>query len=158
MSATIKSAVVTKPSDREIRIERSFDAPREKVWRAMTERELLAKWWGRGNPVEVPVYEFQKGGHWRFVEHVDGQQHGFEGRFGDIDAPRQMMQTFEWDGMPAHPLRVTITLEDDGDRTHMLETMLFFSTEERDGMLMSGMEGGMNETYERIDEILAKQR
>jgi uncharacterized protein YndB with AHSA1/START domain len=154
MSATIKPAVVSKPTDREIRIERTFHAPREKVWRAMTEPKLLAQWWGRGNPLDIPTYEFTKGGHYRFVEHAGGETHGFEGRFGDIEAPQRSVQTFEWDGMPAHPIRLTINLEDDGDRTHMVENMIFYSTEERDGMLMSGMEGGMNESLAALDKLL----
>lgn len=154
MSAAIKPAVVTKPSDREIKIERTFNAPREKVWRAMTEPKLLAQWWGRGNPLDIPTYEFTRGGHYRFVEHANGESHGFEGRFGDIDAPRQSIQTFEWDGMPAHPIRLTINLEDDGGRTHMVENMIFYSTEERDGMLMSGMEGGMAESLAALDRLL----
>jgi uncharacterized protein YndB with AHSA1/START domain len=154
MSAPIKPAVVTKPTDREIRIERSFNAPREKVWRAMTDRNLLPRWWGRGNPLDIPTYDFVKGGHYRFVEHANGEAHGFEGRFGEIEAPHRMMQTFEWDGMPCYPARVTIVLEDDGDRTHMTETMLFFQSEERDGMLMSGMEAGMNESLAGLDRLL----
>jgi uncharacterized protein YndB with AHSA1/START domain len=154
MSTTIKPAVVTKPSDREIKIERTFNAPREKVWRAMTEPNLLARWWGRGNPLEIPTYEFTKGGHYRFVETANGEEHGFEGRFGEIEAPHRVMQTFEWDGMPGYPSRITIQLEDDGDRTHMIETMLFFQSEERDGMLMSGMEGGMNESLAALDRLL----
>jgi uncharacterized protein YndB with AHSA1/START domain len=154
MSTTIKPAVVTKPSDREIKIERTFNAPREKVWRAMTEPNLLARWWGRGNPLEIPTYEFTKGGHYRFVETANGEEHGFEGRFGEIESPHRVMQTFEWDGMPGYPSRITIQLEDDGDRTHMIETMLFFQSEERDGMLMSGMEGGMNESLAALDRLL----
>lgn len=147
-------AKVTTPSDREIRIERTFNAPRDKVWRAMTEKELLMKWWGRGNLLDIPVFEFRKGGHYRFVEQAGGEAHGFEGRYGEIDAPKRMMQTFEWDGMPAYPTRITIELEDDGDRTHMVETMIFYQTEERDGMLQSGMEGGMNESLAALDRVL----
>jgi uncharacterized protein YndB with AHSA1/START domain len=154
MSRTIQPAVVSTPSDREIRIERTFNAPRAKVWRAMTEPELIAKWWGRGNPLDIPTFDFQKGGHYRFVEHAGGQQHGFEGRFGEIEAPVRMVQTFEWDGMPCYPSRITIELEDDGDRTHMTETMIFFQSEERDGMLQSGMEGGMNESLAALDRLL----
>lgn len=153
MSASIKPAVVTKPSDREIRIERTFNAPREKVWRAMTEPQLLSQWWGRGNPLEIPLYEFRRGGHYRFIEKSNGD-HGFEGRFGEVEAPQMMMQTFEWDGMPARPIRITINLEDHGNRTHMVEQMLFFTAEERDGMLMSGMESGMNESLTALDRVL----
>ena len=154
MAAVIKPAVVSKPSDREIRIERTFNAPREKVWRAMTEPKLIARWWGRGNPLDIPTFEFTKGGHYRFVEHANGEAHGFEGRFGEIEAPHRMMQTFEWDGMPCYPARITIQLDDDGDRTHMTEIMIFFQSEERDGMLMSGMEGGMNESLNALDRLL----
>lgn len=149
-------AVVTTPTDREIRIERDFHAPRAKVWRAMTEPALMAKWWGRGNPVDIPTYEFHKGGHYRFVEHSDHGAHGFEGRFGDLQAPERMMLTFEWDGMPAHPARQVIVLEDRGDTTHMVETLLFFTNEERDGMIQSGMEGGMNESLAALDRVLAE--
>ena len=70
-------AIVSTPSDREIRIERVFHAPRARVWRAMTDPKLLAQWWGRGNPLDIERYEFHKGGHWRFVEHADGEAHGF---------------------------------------------------------------------------------
>lgn len=149
------AAVVTTPSDREIRIERSFNASRANVWRAFSEPELLAQWWGRGNPMDIERHELVPGGHYRFVEHSDHGSHGFEGRFGTIVAPEQMTQTFEWDGMPAHPARVTIRLEDRGDTTHMIETLLFFTTAERDGMLQSGMEGGMTESLLALDRVLA---
>jgi uncharacterized protein YndB with AHSA1/START domain len=149
-------AVVTTPSDRVIRIERDFHAPRAKVWRAMSEPDLLVRWWGRGNPMDVERYEFEKGGHYRFVEHSDHGRHGFEGRFGDVNAPASMMQTFEWDGMPAHPARLVIELRDDGDTTHLVETLLFFTTEERDGMLQSGMEGGMNQSLAALDTVLSE--
>ena len=97
-----------------------------------------------------------RGGHWRFVEHADGQAHGFEGRFREITAPERIVQTFEWDGMPAYVIINTMTLEDLGDgRTRMRTTSLFHTSEERDGMLNSGMEGGMNESYDALDRVLA---
>ena len=67
----------TKPGDREIRTERVFDAPRDVVWRAYTEPDLIRQWWGRGNPLDIERFEFERGGHWRFVEQADGEQHGF---------------------------------------------------------------------------------
>jgi uncharacterized protein YndB with AHSA1/START domain len=155
--ATNLKATVTTPSDREIRIERIFNATRDRVWRAMTERELVAQWWGRGNKLVIERFEPVRGGHWRFVEHSDDGVHGFEGRFREVTPPERVVQTFEWDGMPGHVVVETVTLEDLGDgRTKVVNVSLFHTTEERDGMLNSGMEGGLNESYAALDRVLAK--
>ena len=149
-------AKITTPSDREIHIERIFNAPRERVWKAMTDPKLVAQWWGRGNKVVIERMEVERGGHWRFVEHSDGGTHGFEGRYREVTPPERVVQTFEWDGMPGHTVLETVTLEDLGDgRTKVVNVSLFFTTEERDGMLQSGMEGGLNESYEALDRVLA---
>jgi uncharacterized protein YndB with AHSA1/START domain len=83
MSTSLKDATqkatVTTPSDREIRIERVFDAPRDRVWQAFTDPKLVAQWWGRGNKLVIERMEVEKGGHWRFVEHGPDGVHGFEG-------------------------------------------------------------------------------
>ncbi|MCA9538141.1 MAG: SRPBCC family protein [Myxococcales bacterium] len=148
-------AIVSTPSDREIRIERVFHAPRARVWRAMTDPKLLAQWWGRGNPLDIERYEFHKGGHWRFVEHADGEAHGFEGRFREIVPLERIALTFEWDGMPGYVVVNTLTLEDFGDgHTRIFATSLFHTHEERDGMLHSGMEDGMNTSYFVLDRLL----
>jgi uncharacterized protein YndB with AHSA1/START domain len=153
---TVK-ATVTKPTDREIRIERIFNAPRDRVWQAMTDPELVAEWWGRGNKLVIEKLEVKRGGHWRFVEHSAEGVHGFEGRFREVTPPERVVQTFEWDGMPGYVIINTMTLEDIGDdRTRMVTTSLFHSTEERDGMLQSGMEGGMNQSYEALDRLLVR--
>ena len=151
-------ATVSTPTDRTIHIERVFNAHRERVWKAMTEPDLLAQWWGRGNKLDVVTYEFRKGGHWRFVEHADGQSHGFEGRFRSIE-PHKIVMTFEWDGMPGYPIVNSMELVDLGDnRTKLIATSLFFEKDERDGMLNSGMEGGMNQSYEALDRLLESSR
>jgi uncharacterized protein YndB with AHSA1/START domain len=148
---------VTTPTDREIRTERVFDAPRERVWRAMTDPTLVAQWWGRGNKLVIERLEVERGGRWRFVEHSPEGVHGFEGRFREVVPPERLVQTFEWDGMPGYVAVDTTTLEDLGDgRTKVVTVSLFHTTEERDGMLASGMEEGMNETYARLDELLAR--
>jgi uncharacterized protein YndB with AHSA1/START domain len=152
-----RPATVTTPTDRTIHIERVFDAPRDKVWRALTDPRLVAQWWGRGNKLVIEKFEFEKGGHWRFVEHSDGGTHGFEGRYREITPKERIVQTFEWDGMPAYVIIETMNLVDLGDgRTKLVNTSLFHTTEERDGMLQSGMEGGMNESYAALDKLLAK--
>lgn len=150
---------ITTPSDREIRIERVFDAPRDRVWSAFTEPELIASWWGRGNRLVVERMEVARGGHWRFVEHSKEGVHGFEGRFREVTPRERLEQTFEWDGMPGHASVETMTLEDlGGGRTKVVSTSLFFTREDRDGMLQSGMEQGLAQSYAALDALLASQR
>jgi uncharacterized protein YndB with AHSA1/START domain len=150
-------ATITTPSDREIRVERIFNAPRDRVWQAMTDPKLVAQWWGRGNKLVVEKLEVKRGGHWRFVEHAPEGVNGFEGRFREVTPPSRVVQTFEWDGMPGYVIVETATLEDLGDgRTRLVNTSLFHTTEERDGFLQSGMEGGMNESYAALDRVLER--
>jgi uncharacterized protein YndB with AHSA1/START domain len=152
-------ATITTPGDRDVRIERIFNAPRDRVWKAMTDPKLVAQWWGRGNKLVVEKLELERGGHWRFVEHSDHGVHGFEGRFAEVTPPERVVQTFEWDGMPGHVALETMTLEDIGDgRTRLVTTSLFLTAEDRDGMLQSGMEGGLNESYAALDRLLAAMR
>ncbi len=156
MTTTLNRATVTTPSDREIRIERIFNAPRERVWRAMSDPALVAQWWGRGNKLVIERDEQERGGHWRYVEHSAQGIHGFEGRYREVVPPERTVRTFEWDGMPGHVMVETATLEDLGDgRTRLVSVSLAHTTEERDGMLGSGMEGGVNESYAALDQVLA---
>jgi uncharacterized protein YndB with AHSA1/START domain len=150
------NAKITTPSEREIHIERIFNAPRDRVWKALTDPALVAQWWGRGNKLEIERMELQRGGHWRFVEHGPEGKHGFEGRYREVTPPERVVQTFEWDGMPGHVAVETMTLEDLGDgRTKLVNVSLFHTPEERDGMLQSGMEQGLNQSYAALDKVLA---
>lgn len=155
MSA-VRTSRVTTPTDRTIHIERVFDAPRECLWRALTEPDLVAQWWGRGHTLDVERLEVERGGHWRYVEHHDGGVDGFEGRYREVTPPQRIVQTFEWDGMPGYVSVETATFEDLGDgRTKLIVDDLFHTTEERDGMLESGMQTGMDESYAALDRLLA---
>jgi len=157
-TGTTMRHTLTTPTDRTIRVERIFDASRDRVWRAFTEPELIAQWWGRGNKLVIERMEVERGGHWRVVEHTpDGETHGFEGRFREVTPQDRISRTFEWDGMPGYTILETAEFTDLGDgRTRLVSTALFFSPEERDGMLNSGMEGGMAESYAALDRVLAK--
>jgi uncharacterized protein YndB with AHSA1/START domain len=151
-----EAATVTTPSDREIVTSRDFDAPRALVWRALTEPEMLARWWGRGHKLDIERLEVRRGGHWRFVEHTDEGTHGFEGRYREVTPPTRLAMTFDWDGMPGHVSVTTIDLEDlGGGRTRVVTRALFHTPEERDGMLEAGMVDGMNESYAALDRVLA---
>jgi uncharacterized protein YndB with AHSA1/START domain len=158
MNSTAKQSthIMTLPSDREIRVERIFHATRERVWQAMTNPELVAKWWGRGEKVVVERMEVERGGHWRFVQHSEHGTHGFEGRYSEVVPPERVVQTFEWDGMPGHVVLETMTLEDLGDgRTKLVTVSLFMTAADRDGMMSSGMEEGMAQSYAALDRVLA---
>ena len=149
------NATISTPGDREIRIERVFDAPVERVWQAFTDPELLAQWWGRGNKLVIERMEVERGGHWRFVEHSPDGVHGFEGRYREVTPRDRLVQTFEWDGMPGYVAVDTAVFEDLGDgRTKVVTTSLFHTTEERDGMLESGMADGLNQSYAALDDLL----
>jgi uncharacterized protein YndB with AHSA1/START domain len=151
-----RPATVTKTGERQMRIERIFDASRERVWRAMTEARLLAQWWGRGNKLDVEELDVRPGGFWRFVEHADGTTHGFRGRFREVTPPSRLVQTFEWDGAPGHVSVTDTTLEDLGDgRTRLVGLCLFMTAEDLDAMTRSGMEAGMNQSYAALDRLLA---
>jgi uncharacterized protein YndB with AHSA1/START domain len=160
MSRSLKEraapATISTPSDREVHIERIFNAPRDRVWRAFTEPDLLKQWWGRGNKLVIERMEVEPGGHWRFVEHGPEGVHGFEGRYREVKPQERLVYTFEWDGMPGYVLVDTATFEDLGDGTTKVVTQsLFHTTEERDGMLQSGMEQGLNESYAALDKLLS---
>ncbi|WNG52471.1 SRPBCC family protein [Archangium minus] len=152
----MQQASVTTPSAREIRVERIFNASRERVWLAMTDPDLVAQWWGRGNKLVIERMEVRPGGHWRFVEHGPEGINGFEGRYREVTPPERLVSTFEWDGMPGYVSIDSLTLEplDDG-RTRVISTSLFHTPEERDGMLSAGMEKGLNESYAALDRLLA---
>jgi uncharacterized protein YndB with AHSA1/START domain len=157
MTQTMNRTTVTTPRDREIRIERVFDAPRDRVWQAHTDPALVAQWWGRGHKLVIERMEVERGGHWRFVEHGPEGTHGFEGRYREVTPPERIVQTFEWDGMPGHVIVETATFEDLGDgRTRIVATSLFHTNEERDGMLASGMEQGLGESYAALDRLLGR--
>lgn len=151
------SATITTPSGREIHIERVFDAPRDRVFAVYTDPELIPQWWGpRDAPAIVDRMEPRTGGSWRFVFRMpDGTESGFHGSYREVTAPERIVQTFEWEGMPGHVSVETVTFEDLGDRTRVTTVSLFHTSAERDGMLASGMEKGLNETYARLDELLA---
>jgi uncharacterized protein YndB with AHSA1/START domain len=149
---------VSKGADREILTERVFDAPRERVFEAFTDPGLIPEWWGpRQTTTTVDQMDVRPGGAWRFVcRDADGREDGFRGTYREISPPERIVNTFEWEGMPGHVLVETATFEDLGDQTRVKTVSLFHTTEERDGMLASGMEKGQSESHERLDELLAR--
>ena len=149
--------VVADPGTHEILITRSFDAPRERVFKAFTDPEAVTQWWGlRGSKTEVDELEARPGGRWRFVERDgNGGEDAFHGVYHDV-APERIVYTFEYEGMPGHVLLETITFEERDGRTLMIDSSVFQSVADRDGMLQSGMESGAAESMDQLDEYLAR--
>jgi uncharacterized protein YndB with AHSA1/START domain len=160
MSAKNSSpSMLTMPSDREIIMTRVFDAPRELVFKAYTNPNLIPQWWGlRSHTTIVDKMEVRSGGIWRFAQRdAKGNEDGFNGEYHEVVPPARLVNTFEWEGMPGHIIVDTATFEElPGSKTRLTITSLFSSVEDRDGMLASGMEGGANETWDRLAELLAK--
>ena len=151
-------STLAMPSDREIVMTRVFDAPRELVFKAHTDPNLIPQWWGqRRNTTIVDKMDVRPGGTWRFVQRqTDGIEYGFHGDYHEVMPPERLVNTFEFEGMPGHVVVETAVFEalPDG-KTRLTVTSVFASVEDRDGMLASGMEGGANETWDRLAELLA---
>ena len=141
----------------EIRMTRSFNAPRALVWKAMSEPEHVVRWWGphdhRNRALE---FDFRVGGKWRIESTMSGGEvMNFFGEFREIEAPRRLTQTFAFDGLPEGVYSVdTVELEEVDGRTIYRATSLMPDLASRDGMLDSGMETGVVEGFERLDAIL----
>lgn len=155
-----KTTITAKQGKQDLFITREFDAPRELVFKAHTDPNLFVQWLGpRGLTTTLETFEPVSGGRWRFIQKdKDGNEYGFHGVFHEV-SPERMIQTFEFDGLPesGHVTLDTMTLEAlPNDRTRLTAQSVFQSVSDRDGMIQSGMERGVNEGYERLDELLAK--
>jgi uncharacterized protein YndB with AHSA1/START domain len=158
MTSDQQATTVSPLGEREIHIERVFDAPRDRVFAIYTDPKLIPEWWGpRGTTTIVDEMDVRTGGRWRFImRDSDGSESAFRGAYREVTRPERIVQTFEWEPMAGHVSVETATFEDLGDRTKVTTTSIFHTPEERDGMLASGMEGGLSETYARLDELLAR--
>jgi uncharacterized protein YndB with AHSA1/START domain len=138
-------------------ITREFDAPLELVRRAWTDPDLVKQWLGpRRFEMVIERWEPRAGGTYRYI-HRDqaGNEFGFHGVFHSND-PDNMVQTFEFEGMPGHVSLDKLALEDiGGGRTRAQIHSVYQSLEDRDGMVQAGMGDGVNEGFERLDELLA---
>jgi len=155
-----QTIVTAEPGVQEVFITREFDAPRELVFKAHTNPELYVQWLGpRGYEMILETFEPVSGGRYRYI-HKDpqGNEYGFHGTFHEM-SEELMIQTFEFEGLPerGHVSLDTLRLEAlPGNRTRATIHSVFQSVEDRDGMIQSGMEHGVREGYERLDEVLAK--
>ncbi|MFI5494165.1 SRPBCC family protein [Actinoplanes sp. NPDC051859] len=151
----MSTIAISTPSDTELVMSRSFDAPKDLVFAAHTQAEHIAHWWGRGNPLDVTI-DFRVGGTWRFVETADGQQHAFRGEFRAIEAPDTFTWTFEYEPMAGHVAVERYVFTEQDGKTTVTSTTTFSNQADRDGMIESGMESGAEQSYAALDAYLAK--
>jgi uncharacterized protein YndB with AHSA1/START domain len=140
-----------------IDIEREFDAPPALLYRAYTEPDLLARWLGpKRMTMRVERWELRDGGAWRYVNvDADGTEYGFHGVFHGQPSVKRMVQTFEFEGAPGHVSLDALTFVDLGGRTLVRTHSAFQSVADRDAMVEAGMEGGVDEGFEKLDGLLA---
>ncbi|MEP7136724.1 MAG: SRPBCC family protein [Chloroflexota bacterium] len=158
MSAKNKITITAEPGKQDLFVTREFDAPRELVFKAHTDPKLYAQWLGpRGYEMVLETFEPVDGGKYRYI-HKDpqGNEYGFHGTFHAMSL-ESMVQTFEFEGYPGHVSLDSMTLEElPNNRTKITVHSVFQSVSDRDGMIQNGMEKGMSEGYERLDEIFAQ--
>ena len=160
MATTSKSAVVTLPTDTQILITREFDAPRHLVYRAYTTPELIARWWAgeRGEVTSVEV-DLRVGGTWRYVMRAnEGFEVAFHGEYREIVPDERIVTTEIYEGAPDDHAVETITFDERDGRTTLTTVMEVGSREARDGILATGMEDGMQEAFDRLEQVAASLR
>ncbi len=149
---------VSFPTELELVMEREFDAPRELVFNAHLDPEIIPLWWGpRQYKTRVETLDARPGGKWRFIQRgEDGNEIAFFGEYRLISPHDKFVNTFGFDGMEGEPGEEEYNFIDLGNGRTLLRTYSKFkSKEELDAVLASGMEWGANETYDRLDEYLA---
>jgi uncharacterized protein YndB with AHSA1/START domain len=146
------------PSDREIEVTRVFDAPRDLVWKAYTDPAAIPQWWGpRRHTTRVDKMDVRPGGAWRYVSRdADGNEYAFRGGYREVVPPERLVATFEFEPMPGHVSVETLTLVEREGKTTLTNRSVFGSVEDRDGMLQSGMEAGLGETFDRLAKYLER--
>ncbi len=156
-----KTTIAAEPGKQELIITREFDAPRELVFKAHVDPELYVQWLGpRGLTMRLDAFEPKDGGRYRYI-HTDagGNEYAFNGVYHEVTAPERIINTFEFEGLPerGHVEMTTTTFDAlPGGRTRLTSLSVYFSVADRDGAMQSGMETGVVEGYERLDEVLEK--
>ena len=135
---------------------REIDAPPDVVFETMMDGDLLPQWWGPSYlTTTVVTHEPVTGGSWRYVQtDPEGNEYGFHGVYHEVTPGARAVQTFEFEGMPGHVTLDTLVFEDLGGRTRLHGQSSFQNLEDRDGMVASGMEGGMAEGYDRLEALI----
>jgi uncharacterized protein YndB with AHSA1/START domain len=149
------SAVVTLPNDTEIVITRVFDAPAALLYRAYTEPELVKRWWGfETSEWLVCDVDLRVGGTWRYVIREHDMEVAFHGEFRELDPPTRLVSTEVFEGMPDAAALDTVVFDEVDGVTTMTTTVTHSCKEHRDAHIESGMEGGMQVSMDRLEDLV----
>jgi uncharacterized protein YndB with AHSA1/START domain len=167
MPITIEKAQVVQPSDREVKVTRSFKAPRALVYKAYTDPTLVQRWLLGPPGWSMPVCEMdvRVGGRyrWRWRSDQDGSEFGFAGTFREVQPPARLVHTEAYDpgtvggGYPGNDAIVTVTFTEDAGVTTVTSLINFGSKETRDAAMATGMTDGMEQSYQLLDQVLREQ-
>ncbi|MDX6742983.1 SRPBCC family protein [Actinocorallia sp. A-T 12471] len=155
-----RTQIEADPALPTIKITRDFDGPPELVYRIWADPDLVARWLGpRSIDNHIHTWDLRRGGSYRYTSTRDGEEiAAFYGSFHEVRENERIVQTFTYEGWPDGVCLETITFEDLGDgRTRTTTLSVTDTMEARDGMIASGMESGVVEGYEKIDEIISEQ-
>ena len=149
------TAVVTLPTDTQILITREFNAPGHLVYKAYTTPELIKRWWsGDRGEVTLAEVDLRVGGRWRYVMKANGGfEVGFHGEYREIVPNERLVTTEIYEGMPEGEAVVTHTFSEKDGRTTLTILMLLPSQADRDAVINSGMEGGMQESMDHLEQV-----
>jgi uncharacterized protein YndB with AHSA1/START domain len=158
-----KTTMIAEPVKQEIFFVRELDAPRELVFKTITEPELYSQWLGpRRLTTKFEKLESKNGGSYRFInEDENGNKFAFHGVYHEVLYPERIILTFEYEGLPEKghvSLEITKFEELPNRRTKLTTQDVFMSVADRDAMLQSGMEEGVDDSYDRLEELLAKMK
>jgi uncharacterized protein YndB with AHSA1/START domain len=149
-----ETEIIIEPGKQDIVFRKVFDAPRDIVFRALTDPSLVPSYWGpRQYETIVDEMEPRAGGKWRFINRTSEGEFGFHGVYHEVSVDR-IVQTTEFEGAPGHVALETAELEERDGKTYYTATSLAGSVEERDAVVASGMESGARELYDRLDELV----
>ena len=157
-----ETRVSAEPGRQDLTITREFDAPRQLVFNAFVDPKLYVRWLlgpeGRGLTMALDRFEPRTGGSWRYLQRDrEGNEFGFHGSYHEVLAPELIIDTFEFEGLPekGHVSLETARFEElPGGRTRLMIHSVFQSVADRDGIVQSGMEEGVADSFERLEELL----
>ena len=154
------TAVVTLPTDTQILVTRDFDAPRHLVYRAWTTPELIRRWWsGDRGEVTVAEVDLRVGGTWRYVMTANGGfEVAFHGEYREIVPNERIVSTEVYEGMPDGEAVETLTFTERDGRTTLSILVQHASRKDRDAHIDSGMEGGMQEAMDHLEQVAVSLR
>lgn len=152
--------VIVEPGKQEMSYTRTFDAPRDLVFRIYNDPALIPQWWGpRYLTTTVDKMDARPGGQWRFIQRdVQGNEYGFHGVYHTVNEPVEIVSTFEYEGEPGHVTLDTVKFVEENGKTTLYGQSVFQSVSDRDAMGEAGAESGMIDMMDRLEELLAKVR